>query len=150
MTQSAKPEKKNVSQKTIGEIVAEDYRTAMKEPLEKGHNYATWSLSFLADYIVNTHHAYLNKEMGPIALYAHKTADVHGKRHPEVIKIATIFDKIISDMAGHLREEEEVLFPAIKRIEMLRKKNSIPLSEDRDMIKISLENNILFLKAALY
>ncbi|MBT3312173.1 MAG: iron-sulfur cluster repair di-iron protein [Desulfobacterales bacterium] len=165
-------------QKKIGDIVAEDYRTAgifekygidfccggqellitaclakgldfeaiqleieavKSVPIEQNQNYTAWELSFLADYIVNTHHAYLNKEMKPIASYAHKIADVHGSNHPEVIKIATIFDKIVSDMAGHLREEEEVLFPAIKRVEIVRKKGSTLLSEDCEKIKVSLE-----------
>nr|NJM04243.1 iron-sulfur cluster repair di-iron protein [Desulfobacula sp.] len=162
--------------KKIGEIVAEDYRTATvfekygidfccggqvplakacrikgldfdtvqqeikavkNEPLERNRNYAAWSLSFLADYIVNIHHAYLNEEMGPIAAYAHKIVDVHGKNHPELIKIAAIFDKIISDMAGHLCEEEEILFPVIKRLETDKKNGSKPM--DDEVIKASLE-----------
>jgi regulator of cell morphogenesis and NO signaling len=172
MTKSKRPQKK------IGEIVAEDYRTATvfekygidfccggqeplitvchtkgldfdeiqqeieaakSEPLERSRNYATWSLSFLADYIVNTHHAYLNEEMGPIASYVHKIVDVHGTNHPELIKIATIFDKIKSDLKGHLREEEGVLFPAIKRTEADRKNGSTSKSMDYDVIKVSLE-----------
>jgi regulator of cell morphogenesis and NO signaling len=170
--------KSKYSEKKIGEIVAEDYRTARvfekygidfccggqkpfitacrekdlnfdaiqleieeakNNPIEQSWNYAAWELSFLADYIVNTHHEYLNREMGQISWYAHKTADVHGGKHPEVIKITAIFDKIVSDMVNHLREEEEVLFPAIKRVEMLRKKGSTLESEDCEIIKASLE-----------
>ncbi|ACN13184.1 YtfE [Desulforapulum autotrophicum HRM2] len=177
MTESTPPQKKEVFQKKIGEIVAEDYRTATvfdkygidfccggqvllttacqeknldfdviqqeikaakSKPLERSQNYATWSLSFLSDYIVNTHHAYLNEEMGPIASYAHKIVDVHGTNHPELIKIATIFDKITSDMKGHLREEEEILFPAIKRIEADKKNSSPSQSMDSAVIKDSL------------
>lgn len=168
------PEK---TSKTIGEIVAEDYRTsavfekygidfccgggvaltavcqennldcqivqqeieaAKSEPLDRSQNYAAWDLSFLADYIVNTHHGYLNEEMAPIAAYAHKISDVHGAKHPEVIKIAAIFDKIVSDMTGHLVEEEEVLFPGIKRAEAAKKKGEAPVKKDREIIRISL------------
>ena len=75
--------------------------------------------------------------MGPIASYAHKIVDVHGKNHPELIKIATIFDKITCDMKGHLREEEEILFPAIKRVEA-DKKNGSPSNTDSELIKASL------------
>jgi regulator of cell morphogenesis and NO signaling len=178
MTKFKCPQKKEISQKKIGEIVAEDYRTATvfekygidfccggqvplttachikdldfdaiqqeikaakSEPLERSRNYATWSLSFLVDYIVNTHHAYLNEEMGPIASYVHKIVDVHGTNHPELIKIATIFDTITSDMVGHLREEEEILFPSIKRVEAARKTGSTPESLDCEVIKASLE-----------
>lgn len=86
-------------------------------PVERSHNYAAWSLPFLADYIVNTHHAYLNADTAQIAAYANKISAVHGAHHPEVIEIAAIFAQIATDMAAHLREEEEVLFPAIKRID---------------------------------
>ena len=61
------------------------------------------------------------RDTGQIAAYAHKIAGVHGAHHPEVIEIATIFDKVAVDMAAHLREEEEVFFPAIKRAHATRK-----------------------------
>ncbi len=142
--------------KTIGEIVADDYRTAAifekhgidfccggKSPLtvackergidpaalareieaaksapaDRSQNYAAWSLSFLADYIVNTHHTYLRENMPQIAAYAHKIAQVHGPNHPELVEIAATFDQVATDMAAHLTEEEQVFFPAIKRVE---------------------------------
>jgi len=76
--------------------------------------------------------------MGPIAGYARKIAEVHGANHPEVIEIAGIFDRIASDMAAHLREEEEVLFPAIRRIDGARKAGSQPESEDLESVRICL------------
>jgi regulator of cell morphogenesis and NO signaling len=163
--------------KTIGEFVADDYRTAgvfekygiefccggkvalydicrekgidlsaimrdmesvKTEPLDRGQNYGAWPLSFLADYIVNTHHAYLKENMGEIAVYARKIAEVHGANHPEVIEIAEIFDKITSDMSGHLREEEEVFFPAVKRIDSARKAGAAPEENDIQTVRDSL------------
>jgi regulator of cell morphogenesis and NO signaling len=94
---------------------------ASAQPLERSQNYGSWELPFLADYIVNTHHAYLRDNMGTISAYANKIAQVHGPHHPEVIKIAEIFEKIAADMTLHLREEEEMLFPAIRKIEELKK-----------------------------
>jgi regulator of cell morphogenesis and NO signaling len=160
--------------KTIGEYVAEDYRTAnvfesygidfccggkvslseacreqgvdpavirlqieavKEEPLERSQNYATWELPFLADYIVNTHHGYLNENTRQIAVYAKKISEVHGTRHPEVIEIARIFDRIADDMEIHLREEEEVLFPTIKRIFAARKSGTEPEATDLSILK---------------
>jgi regulator of cell morphogenesis and NO signaling len=176
--ESTKTEPGSETTKTIGEYVAEDYRTAdvfekygidfccggkialsdicrekgldlslimddlekVKEaPSERGQNYGAWELSFLADYIVNTHHAWLRENMGVIADYARKIAGVHGANHPEVIEIAAIFDKIVSDMTGHLREEEEEFFPAIKRIDAARKAGTDPEKKDIDNIRTSLE-----------
>ena len=113
----------------------EDARSA---PVDRSHNYTDWALPFLADYIVTTHHAYLDENTAQIAAYADKIAGVHGKHHPEVIEIATIFAKIATDMAVHLREEEEVLFPAIKRIDAARKAGNTPEALDVETIRSTL------------
>lgn len=113
---------------------------AMKSsPLGRAQNYASWELSFLADYIVNTHHNYLNENTGLIAAYARKIAEVHGEHHPEVIEIAIIFDKIAADLTAHLQEEEEVLFPTIKRIDAAKKTGDESVEKDRETIQSSLE-----------
>ena len=163
--------------KTIGEIVAADFRTAkvfenhgidfccggkvalaaacsdkginlatitielkavQNEPAERSQNYSSWALPFLIDYIVNTHHLYLKENDEPIAAYARKIADVHGAHHAEVIQIATIFDKIATDMAAHLKEEEEVFFPAVKRVKAARIAGHTPDTEDLGTIRTSL------------
>jgi regulator of cell morphogenesis and NO signaling len=163
--------------KTVGDFVAEDYRTAKvfenhgidfccggkvplaaicsgkgldlvtiiseldavkNEPAERSQNYSSWSLPFLADYIVNTHHLYLKENDDQIAAYAQKIAAVHGAHHPEVIQIATIFDKIATDMAVHLKEEEEVFFPAVKRVDAARIAGNTPDAKDRETIRADL------------
>ena len=169
----------DTANKTIGEIVVEDYRTArvfekyridfccggkvslaaacrekgidlamidreieaaQGESAEQGRNYGAWELSFLADYIVNTHHAWLKENTGQIAAYAHKIAEVHGAHHPEVIEIARIFDRMATDMTSHLREEEEIFFPAVKRLEAARKAGTTPEAKDRDTLTSCLES----------
>ncbi len=178
MTKIEKARNLDLTEKTIGEYVAEDYRSAAvfekygidfccggqvplaaacreKEldpfslvreieetrntPLQRSENFGAWKLSFLADYIVNTHHVWLNENTGQIAAYARKIAEVHGARHPEVIEIASLFEQIAADMEAHLGEEEEVLFPAVKRIEAARKAGGLPAAEDSDAIRDSLE-----------
>lgn len=108
------------------------------EAVERSQNYSSWALLFLADYIVNTHHTYLKENDEQIAAYARKTATVHGAHHPEVIRIAAIFDKIASDMMGHLKEEEEVFFPALKRADAARIAGTMPDAMDRETIRASL------------
>jgi regulator of cell morphogenesis and NO signaling len=163
--------------RTIGEIVASDYRTAKvfethgidfccggkialsticqekcinpdtllqeietikSEQIDRSQNYTSWELPFLADYIVNTHHVYLKENDEQIASYARKIAGVHGAHHPEVIEISAIFNKIATDMEAHLREEEEVFFPAIKRPDTETKNGNAPAKEDLDVIKKTL------------
>lgn len=177
MNEENRPHKEDSPDMTVGDFVAEDYRTASvferygidfccggkvplsvacrergvdpaaligeieavkNEPLERSQNYASWGLPFLSDYIITTHHGYLNENTAQIAVYAHKIAEVHGERHPEVIEIAGIFDRIATDMAAHLREEEEVLFPAIKRIDAARKGGVEPEATDLRTIREAL------------
>lgn len=121
----------------LAEIIRE-LETVQKEPAERNQNYASWPLPLLADYIVNTHHVYLKENDEQIAAYARKIATVHGAHHPEVIRIAAIFEKIATDMAGHLKEEEEVFFPALKRADAAKTAGSAPEEKDRDTIRTSL------------
>jgi regulator of cell morphogenesis and NO signaling len=108
------------------------------QPLERSQNYDAWELPFLADYIVNTHHAYLKENLGTIATYANKIAQVHGPHHPEVIKIAEIFEKIVADMTLHLREEEEIFFPAVRKITDLRKGGTAGDANELEMLRANL------------
>jgi regulator of cell morphogenesis and NO signaling len=165
------------SKKTIGEIVAEDYRTAKifenhgidfccggktilsaicmekgidvasiteeleaakSNPVERSQNFASWELSFLIGYIINVHHTYIQENTGQIAAYAHKIAEVHGGHHPEVREIAAIFNKMVSDLTVHLKEEEETFFPAVKRVDMDKKTGATPAASDLETIKNSL------------
>jgi len=112
---------------------------AAAQPVDRSQNYAAWELPFLADYIVNTHHAYLKEQTGTIAAYAHKVAEVHGAHHPEVLEIAVIFDTIAADLTLHLREEEEVLFPAIRKLDALVKAGSAGDAADLEALRRSLE-----------
>jgi regulator of cell morphogenesis and NO signaling len=115
-----------------------ELEAVQNEPAERSQNYSSWALPFLADYIVNTHHVYLKENDEQIAAYARKIAGVHGARHPEVVRIAAIFDKIATDMAAHLKEEEEVFFPAIKRVAEARISGNTPDAGDRETIRTSL------------
>lgn len=119
-------------------VLLNEIESLKSEQIDRSQNYTAWELPFLADYIVNTHHVYLKENDGQIAAYASKIASVHGAHHPEVIEIASIFDKINTDMVAHLREEEEVFFPAVKRAYAARKAGNAPETNDREVIKASL------------
>jgi regulator of cell morphogenesis and NO signaling len=117
----------------------QDLEQSASLPIDRSQNYAAWELPFLADYIVNTHHAYLKENTGSIAAYTHKIAEVHGAHHPEVIEIAAIFDKIAADLALHLREEEELLFPAIRKISALSKTGAAGEAHEIETLRESLQ-----------
>ena len=118
--------------------IIRELEAVQREPGEQNLNYASWPLSFLADYIVNTHHTYLKENDDQIAAYARKIAGVHGANHPEVITIAALFEKIAADMTAHLKEEEEVFFPAVKRAEAARTSGHRPEAKDQETMRTSL------------
>lgn len=118
--------------------ITEELEAAKNRPNDRSQNYSSWALPFLADYIVNTHHVYLKENDDQIAAYTRKIAGVHGAHHPEVIRIAEIFNKIATDMTDHLKEEEEVFFPALKRVDAARIAGNTPDAADRETIRTSL------------
>jgi regulator of cell morphogenesis and NO signaling len=102
-------------------VLQREIEAAQVEPMDRSHNYGVWELPFLADFIVNTHHSYLKENTSTLAGYTRKIAEVHGGNHPEVREIAQIFNKVAKDLELHLKEEEEVVFPTIKRLSDLQK-----------------------------
>lgn len=88
--------------------------TLVQTPVSGAMNFKEWDLGFLSDYIVNTHHKFVLKNLPELVFYTQKIADVHGVHHPELIEVADLFAKINKELLQHLKHEEEVLFPAIK------------------------------------
>ncbi len=119
--------------------VLQEIAAAKSEPRQRSEDYGAWSLPFLIDYIINTHHVYLKENDDQVATYAHKIAEVHGAHHPEVVEIAAIFAKIAADMSAHLVEEEEIFFPAVKRATAAVSSEKIPDATDSVLIKSELE-----------
>jgi regulator of cell morphogenesis and NO signaling len=85
-----------------------------EEPMNEFMNFKNWDPVFLSDYIVNTHHKFVVKNLPDLVFYTQKIADVHGDNHPELVEVADLFAKINDELLQHLKNEEEVLFPAIK------------------------------------
>jgi regulator of cell morphogenesis and NO signaling len=92
-------------------------------PVSGATNFKEWDLGFLSDYIANTHHKFVLKTLPELMFYTQKIADVHGDHHPELLEVAELFAKINEELLQHLKNEEDVLFPAIKAAE----KNASPM-----------------------
>jgi regulator of cell morphogenesis and NO signaling len=86
----------------------------------RGFNPEEWNLDFLTDYIVNTHHQYILKMIPVISAHADKVATVHGKNHPETKDIARTFTAVYKDLKQHMQKEEQILFPFIKRLVLIK------------------------------
>lgn len=75
-----------------------------------------WEADFLADYIVQNHHAYVRSTLPSILQHSEKAARVHGTARPELVEIATIFAGVAGDLESHMMKEEEILFPYIRAL----------------------------------
>ncbi|MBI2259684.1 MAG: iron-sulfur cluster repair di-iron protein [Flavobacteriia bacterium] len=91
-------------------------------------NYHSWSLDFLADYIVNKHHTYVKESHSILFDLSQKVARVHGDKHPELIEIAHLYEEIANELQMHMHKEEMILFPYIKKL-VLASKNEIPFEQ---------------------
>ncbi len=106
--------------------VEKELQQADTMPSSRPMPYGDWSLDFLADYIVNTHHSYVHKNLPDIKAYAEKVMKVHGNRHQELLRIHQLVGEIYTELMAHMVKEEKVLFPYIKELVAV-KNNMQPL-----------------------
>ena len=108
-------EKKNIN---ISELLNE--LQSIDEKLTPLQNYKKWSLDFLADYIVNTHHAYVLESFDLLDDYVSKVSKVHGQNHPSLLEIERLYNLIKEELLQHMEKEELILFPFIKQLVKLK------------------------------
>lgn len=87
---------------------------------EADDNSAHWidrSMTDIADHIEQTHHAYLKTELPRLAAIIDKVLNAHGDRHPELAELSRVFTGFAAEMTDHMRKEEQVLFPAARRLD---------------------------------
>lgn len=106
----------------VGKVAAQ--LNELKEKKNGNLQADDWSLDFLVDYIMNNHHQYVRKMIPIITLHADKVASVHGKNHPETIRIADLFHEVREELESHMMKEERILFPQIKQMVLTEKENS--------------------------
>lgn len=100
----------------LGEVIAA-LEKASAEQVPQAEEWASASLSNLATYIVNTHHAYVNRELQRLAELAKKVVNRHGDSRPELPLIQTKVAELAEEMTQHQAKEELILFPHISRLE---------------------------------
>ena len=79
-------------------------------------DFNSWPLDLLADYVEKTHHRYVEENSTVLLQYLNKLCKVHGDRHPELFEITSIFTEISGELAAHMKKEELILFPFIKKM----------------------------------
>jgi len=112
-------EKKNIDTKKV----LEDLVAMMEAKSESTTDYQSWPLDLLADYIEKKHHRYVQEKTLEIQPYLDKICKVHGERHPELLKIKEEFNASAGELAAHMKKEELILFPFIRKMTQAKMEN---------------------------
>jgi regulator of cell morphogenesis and NO signaling len=99
-------------------VIEELTKLEAKDPDDP--NFEGWSLHKLVDYIKIRHHAYVEQNTPVLKRYLDKICQVHGVRHPELIEVRRIFWEVADGLIVHMKKEELMLFPFIKKIELAK------------------------------
>ena len=88
----------------------------VSENKESTVDYNSWPLDLLADYIEKKHHRYVDTKIQEIKPYLEKVIKVHSSHHPELIEIGKLFEESADELTKHMKKEELMLFPHIRKM----------------------------------
>ncbi len=106
-------EKKGLNSTQIEKEVAELLETKSDGVID----FKSWPSDLLIDYIEKTHHRYVEEKSTTLIAFLNKLCKVHGERHPELFSIYNLFAASAGELAQHMKKEELILFPFIKKME---------------------------------
>lgn len=105
--------KKLAASEVIALLSALDRETVMDSPPDPG----AMTLGDLIDHILEAHHAYLRRELPRLRAMLQKVERVHGDRDERLAAMLSVFEAFTLELNQHMMKEEEILFPAIARME---------------------------------
>ena len=97
--------------------VSEVMQSLESAPAAPEQDWNTGQLGGLIAHIIGTHHNYVKSEVPRLESLIAKVCGVHGKNHPELLQVQTVFRGLGAELSTHLMKEENILFPYIARME---------------------------------
>ncbi|MFV8327827.1 iron-sulfur cluster repair di-iron protein [Flavobacterium sp. ZS1P14] len=94
----------------------EQLNTVLSTKNDSAIDFKLWPLDLLADYIEKTHHRYVEEKTQLILPFLDKLCKVHGAGHLELFEINELFKGCAGELAQHMKKEELILFPFIKKM----------------------------------
>ena len=98
-------------------------------------NYKSWDLDLLADYIEKKHHRYVEKTIPVLRQFLEKLCKVHGAAHPELFDINELFNISAGELTIHMKKEELILFPSIKKMINLKNEPDQELNPEDESVQ---------------
>jgi len=108
--------------------VISELEKVLNAPAEENMDFNFWPLDLLADYIEKKHHRYVEERIPLLLQYLNKLCKVHGDVHPELFEINKLFNETAGDLTSHMKKEELILFPYIRKMLKKQKDGSSVLS----------------------
>lgn len=90
-----------------------DLDVVLSAPANDVPRFASWDVPTLVGYIVGNHHGYVRQALPALIQHTRKIAEVHGGRHPELLHVARLFERVAAEMTEHMMKEEQILFPFV-------------------------------------
>lgn len=98
------------------DVLLQEIETILSSKSDSGIDYNAWPIDLLADYIEKKHHRYVSEKTPILLQFLDKLSRVHGAKHPELLLINELFKGCAGELAQHMKKEELILFPFIKKM----------------------------------
>ncbi len=98
------------------EELVDALNTVINSKTNENIDYKSWPLDLLAEYIEKKHHRYVEEKIPVLKQFLDKLCKVHGNRHSELFEINKLFLGSADELAAHMKKEELILFPFIKKM----------------------------------
>lgn len=97
-------------------VLLEELNHVLNSKTGESIDYKSWPLDLLAEYIEKKHHRYVEEKIPVLRQFLDKLCKVHGERHPELFEVNKLFTASAGELASHLKKEELILFPFVKKM----------------------------------
>lgn len=98
------------------DALVNELNSAMKDKEVQTTDFQSWDMDLLADYIEKKYHRYVESKIPELSFYLNKVARVHGERHPELIEINNLFAASANELMSHMKDEETLVFPYVRKL----------------------------------
>jgi regulator of cell morphogenesis and NO signaling len=99
------------------EKVAESLAALEAHAPKQERDWRTAPLAELVGHIVAKHHGFVRSENPRLSALIAKVVGVHGKNHPELVRVQQLFAQVEQELTMHMMKEEQILFPAVIEME---------------------------------
>ncbi|MFH6997040.1 iron-sulfur cluster repair di-iron protein [Flavobacterium sp. FlaQc-57] len=110
------------------DVLVQNLSDVLQSENNNNIDFNSWPLDLLADYIEKTHHRYVEDKTTILLQFLDKLCKVHGEGHPELFKINQLFTECAGELSQHMKKEELMLFPFVKRMVKTKEADG-PLSQ---------------------